>query len=358
MTAYVNNGTATNTVSDYLTRPDKGSSNPFVKGHRRDVRKRNYTLTVLGSPPPAQPARNTLYAQPDPNYNSYQDILYRVYVHDKGRNRAGGEPLPKPELHLADGSVLKGQALCDALNSNHAYASQNLPLPAYQSYVNWPGKDPATNPATPDFSFEKFFSLSYTLSSYKSPAEHAAADYTPVGTFYNNLDARYMVGTYSFAFGQVLIVRGKMPKTPHTDSGETRMGGGQMREWDMCVEESLAVTGTYRCLYDEQFPLRKGRRYVMVVAHAGFRPSNARKKCGVAWLPADPAGDAAGRPDIGSLVTRNVIPSPRFHKTSWDVTRPNTAAQVMGPYYPTGTYMSKAQFEQQFGCPGAKKHKG
>ena len=358
MTAYVNNGTATNTVSDYLTRPDKGSSNPFVKGHRRDVRKRNYTLTVLGSPPPAQPARNTLYAQPDPNYNSYQDILYRVYVHDKGRNRAGGEPLPKPELHLADGSVLKGQALCDALNSNHAYASQNLPLPAYQSYVNWPGKDPATNPATPDFSFEKFFSLSYTLSSYKSPAEHAAADYTPVGTFYNNLDARYMVGTYSFAFGQVLVVRGKMPKTPHTDSGETRMGGGQMREWDMCVEESLAVTGTYRCLYDEQFPLRKGRRYVMVVAHAGFRPSNARKKCGVAWLPADPAGDAAGRPDIGSLVTRNVIPSPRFHKTSWDVTRPNTAAQVMGPYYPTGTYMSKAQFEQQFGCPGAKKHKG
>ncbi len=358
MTAYVNSGTATNTVSDYLTRPDKGSGNPFVKGHRRDVRKRNYTLSVLSQPVPAQPARNTLYAQPDPNYNSYQDVLYRVYVPDRGRERAGGEPLPKPELHLADGSVLKGQALCDALNSNHSYASQNLPLPVYQSYVNWPGKDPATNPATPDFSFEKFFSLNYTLSSYKSPAEHAAADSTPVGTFYNNLDARYMVGTYSFAFGQVLVIRGKMPKTPHTDSGEKRMGGGQMREWDMCVEESLAVTGTYKCLYDEQFPLRKGRRYVMVVAHAGYRPRNATKRCGVAWLPADPVGDAAGRPDVGSLVTRNVIPSPHFQRTSWDVSQPNTAAQVMGPYYPTGTYMSKDQFEQQFGCPGGKKKKG
>ncbi len=358
MTAYVNNGTATNTVSDYLTRPDKGSSNPFVKGHRRDVRKRDYTMSVVGSTLPAQPARNTLYAQPDPNYNSYQDILYRVYVPDKGRGRAGGEPLPKPEVVLADGTVLKGQAMCDALNSNHSYASQNMPLPLYQTYVNWPGKDPATNPATPDFSFEKFFSLNYTVSSYKSPAEHAAADSTPVGTFYNNLDARYMVGTYSFAYGQVLVVRGKMPKTPQTDSGEKRMGGGQMREWDMCVEESLAVTGTYRCLYDEQFPLRKGRRYVMVVAHAGFRPRDATKRCGVAWLPADPVGDAAGRPDIGSLVTRNVIPSPRFHKTSWDVSQPNTAAQVMGPYYPTGTYMSKAQFEQQLGCPGTKKSKG
>ncbi len=356
--AYVGNGNGTNALPDYATRPDKGSTNPYVKGHRRDAKRRNYTVTVLGSDVPAQPARNTLYAAPDPQYNSYQDILYRVYVPDRGRGRAGGEPLPTPELRLADGSVLKGQAMCDALNSNHAYASQNLPLPVYNSYVNWPGKDPATNPANPVFSFEKFFSLAYSLSAYKTPAERAAADYTPVGTFYNNLDARYLVGNYSFAYGQVLVVRGKLPKTPLTHSREQRMGGGQMREWDMCVEESLAVTGTYRCLYDEQLPLRRGRRYTIVVAHAGLRPRNATKRCGVGWLPADPLGDAAGRPDIGTLVTRNVIPSPGFHRSSWEVTRPNTAAQVMGPYYPTGTYMSKAKF-QSMGCHlGAKKHKG
>ena len=104
--------------------------------------------------------------------------------------------------------------MCDALNSNHSYQCQNLPLPVYNTYVNWPGKDPATNPATPDFSFEKFFSLNYTLSAYKTPAEHAAADYTPVGTFYNNLDARYMVGSYSFAFGQVLVVGARCRRRP------------------------------------------------------------------------------------------------------------------------------------------------
>ena len=358
LTAYVSNGTATNTVSDYLTRPDKGSSNPFVKGHRRDVKRRNYTISVIGASPPAQPAKNTLYAQPDPNYNSYQDILYRVYVPDRGRNRAGGEPLPTPELHLADDTVLKGQAMCDALNSNHAYASQNLPLPAYQTYVNWPGKDPATNPADPAFSFEKFFSLNYALSAYKTPAERAAADYTPVGTFYNNLDARYISGTYSFAYGQVLVVRGKLPTVPLTHDREKKMGKGQMREWDMCVLESLAVTATYRCLYDEQIPLRSKRRYVIAVAHDANRPSNARKKCGIAWLPADPAGDGAGRPNVGTLASRNVIPSPGFRRSSWDVDRPGIAAQVMGPYYPTGTYMSKAQFEHQFGCPGGKNPKG
>jgi hypothetical protein len=126
----------------------------------------------------------------------------------------------------------------------------------------------------------------------------------------------------------------------------------------MCVEESVAVTGTYKCLYDEQLPLRKKRRYVIVVAHDGVRPSNARKQCGVAWLPADPRGDAAGRPDVGVLASRNIIPSPRFQHSSWQVTQPNTAAQVMGQYYPTGTYMSKAQFEAK-GCPfGPKTHAG
>jgi hypothetical protein len=129
------------------------------------------------------------------------------------------------------------------------------------------------------------------------------------------------------------------------------MGSGQMREWDMCVLESLAVTATYRCLYDEQIPLRSKRRYVIVVAHDSLRPKNARKKCGVAWLPADPAGDGVGRPDVGTLASRNVIPSASFHRSSWDVDRPGIAAQVMGPYYPTGTYMSKAQFEQ-LGCKG------
>jgi hypothetical protein len=358
LTAYVNNGMATNTLSDYLTIPDRGSTNPYVKGHRRDLKKRNYTATVLSQPAPPNPAPNTLYATPDPTGNSYQDILYRVYVPDKGRGRAGGVPLPDPELRLADGSVLTGQALCDALNANHSYQSQNLPLPVYQSYVNWPGKDPATNPANPIFSFEKFFSLNYALSAYKSPAEHAAADYTPVGTFYNNLDARYLNGTYSFAFGQLLVVRGKLPTTPHTYAREKRMSGGQLREWDMCVLESLAVTATYTCLYDEQLPLRAKRKYVIVVAHTGLRPRNARKKCGVAWLPADPAGDGVGRTEVGTLASRNVIPSPSFHRSSWDVNQPGTAAQVMGPYYPTGTYMSKAQFEA-LGCPlGSHRNNG
>jgi hypothetical protein len=350
LAAYVDNGTGTNSLPDYETRPDRGSVNPFIAGHRRDLANRSYTVTVRGTPVPAHPAPNTLYAIPDPQGDSYQDILYRVYVPDRGRDRRGGVPLPAPELRLADGTVLRGRAMCSALNSNHAYASQNLPLAVYQSHVNWPGKDPATNPARPRFSFEKFFSLAYTLSFFKTAAEHAAADPTPVGTFYNNPDAQYMTGTYSFRHGPLLAVRGRLPTVPRTRAGQGVMQGGQLREWDMCVVESLAMTRTHRCLYDEQLPLGPARRYVIVVGKANRRPANARRSCGVAWLPADPAGDGAGRRGIGSLLSRNVVPDPGFGRSSWSISEPNTAGRVMGNYLPRGTYIGRQAFEAK-GCP-------
>ncbi len=43
--------------------------------------------------------------------------MLRVYVPDRGRNLTGGVGLPKPTLKLADGTKLKGQALCNALDS-------------------------------------------------------------------------------------------------------------------------------------------------------------------------------------------------------------------------------------------------
>ena len=74
------------------------------------------------------------------------------------------------------------------------------------------------------------------------------------------------------------------------------MGSGQMREWDMCVLESLAVTSTYRCLYDEQIPLRKKRRYVIVVAHAANRPANAASGAASPGCRPIPPATARGDP--------------------------------------------------------------
>ena len=351
LNAYVSNGTSTNSLADVDTKPDKGSTNPYVVGNRRDLAKskRRYTVTVEPTAVPANPARNTLYAEPDPAGDAYQDILYRVYVPDKGRDLAGDGGVPKPTLRLPDGTVLEGQALCDALNANHDYRGQLLPQSSYDQLVNWPGKDPATNPAEDPLVFEKFFNLNYTLAGYRTQAEQDATDATPTGTQYNNNDARYMTGAFAFAFGELLVLRGKLPTFPKTLNGAKKMPGGQLREWDMCVIESLVTTRTWRCLFDEQIPIDSRRRYTIVVGPKRDRPDNAKGKCGIAWLPADPEGDGAGRPDVGTLLTRNILPDKKFKQSSFDVLVPHTAAEVMGPYYPRGSYESKAEFEDR-GC--------
>lgn len=347
-------GSPTGSISDREIRPDRGSVNTSRPGKDRKAKKRAWTVRVLGRPAPAKPARNTLYAAP--SSEAYQDILYRVYVADKGRSRSGGVGIPKPELTLADGTVLRGKALCAALNSNHDYKANNVPVPVYNALVNSPGQDPLTNPATPEFGFIKFFNLPLSLARYKSQADFDAAwlaNPAEIGTLYANNDARYMTGAFSSRFGKVLVIKGSMPTTPKTWHGNRRAKAAQLVEWDMCTLESVATTRTHRCLFDEQVPLKgKKRRYTIVVSKAGDRPWNAKRKCGVAFLAADPDGDGVSRKDAGLLLTRNVIPARGFRHSIQRVSSPYNAAQVMGRFYPRGKYFGKADF-QKLGCPKA-----
>jgi len=349
-----NGGVPTGSIADRQIKPDRGSVNVSLPGKDRNGKKRSWTVRVIGSSTPAKPAGNTLYAAP--SSEAYQDILYRVYVSDKGRSRSGGVPIPTPELTLSDGTVLTGKALCAEINSNHNYGGQSVPAALYNTLVNWPGKDPLTNPAEADFSFVKFFNLPLSLARYKTQAEFDAAweaNPAEVGTLYGNNDARYMTGAFSTRFGKVLVIKGSMPTTPKTYRGERRTGAGQLVEWDMCTLESLVTTRTNKCLFDEQVPLKgKQRRYTIVVSKSEDRPKNATRKCGVAFLPADPDGDGMGRKDAGLLLTRNVIPSAGFKQAIQNVTSPYNAARIMGRYYPRGSYTSKTDF-QKLGCPKA-----
>jgi hypothetical protein len=348
--AYENGASATS-LADRSIRSDRGSINPSFPRADRMAKNRSYSIRVLGQAPPAKPAANTLYAEPDAGY---QDVLYRVYIPDEGRNLSGGTGVPTPSLKLADGTVLTGQPLCDAMNSNHDYAASLMAQPVYNSLVNSPGKDPLTNPALPKFAFNKFFNLQNVIARYRTEDAWQtawAANPNEEGTQYNNNDARYMTGAYSFRFGEVLAIHGRMPTTPRTVRGNRRTWDGQLVTWDMCVIQSLVTTRTHRCLFDEQVVKRSRKRnYVILVSPAADRPSNAIRECGVSWLPADPEGDGAGRTDAGTLLTRNVLPSPAFKRSVWDVTTPFNAAEVMGPFYPKGTYMSREQFEAK-GCP-------
>jgi len=134
-------GVPTDGLNDQHIQPDPGSTNPYLPGELRTAPHRAYALNVLNEPSPADPATrlpNTLYAGVPGQ--SGQALIYRVYVPDKNQDVTGGVGLPLPELQLADGSVLTGQDLCDAVQASpDRLPVTTLPLSTYLSLRDQPG---------------------------------------------------------------------------------------------------------------------------------------------------------------------------------------------------------------------------
>jgi hypothetical protein len=338
---------AVDSLNDVSTHPDRDSMNPYRPGAERTGTRRSYTVTVSTAPPPADASQrgpNTLYAgagRPD------QELIYRLYVPDRGRDVTGGVGLPVPVLTLADGTVVRGAGLCSTVGSTgNVLESSRMPLDLYLSLRDQPGKPP-TFPAQDPPKFGAYYSTAYTVSCIYQ----GICDPNPVrsGGQYSNLDNRYVGAYLNREFGPVLVLTGKMPRTPRTHGGEQRMGKGQLRYWSMCQNESLYTTAGAGCLYDEQVPLTKHRRYTIVTSPRADRPRNARRRCGVGFIPWPANGDGAGHLDDALLLLRNMLPSPSFHRAIQDTKVPGDEQAVMGPYLPSGAYMTKARFEAR-GC--------
>jgi hypothetical protein len=339
----------TDALNDVSTKPDRGSTNPFKPGARRDGTKRNYTAAMLNQTVPATKAPNTLYAGVEGQ--AEQQVIYRIYEPDsfKKKELTGGVGLPAAELHLADGSVKKGQAACDALQARSGpLAITTLPQSLYQSLREPDGK-PATFPAKPTPVFRTFYSTANVLSCWYQG--DCAGTPPRIGGQYSNVDNQY-VGAFvnrGFGRGPVLVLKGRLPTTPDTGPDVKRTGRGQMRYWSICQNESLYTTVGAGCLYDAEIPVDKDGNYTIVTSRPGDRPKNANRKCGVGYVPWPAAGDGAGHLDDGFLVVRNMLPSSTFHRAIQNTKKPGDEAAVMGPYLPKGTYTTKAAFQRQ-GC--------
>ena len=345
--AYAAGGTPVDALNDLATAPDPGSVNPFVAGARRTGRFRSYTVQVVNLPTPADPsprAPNTLYLG---GGGPTQEMLYRVYVPNRGRDLAGGTGLPDPTVVLADGSQVAGDAACDLLGSRDPTlpAGVTLPLSVYESLIHAPG-NPDTFPSTDPPTFEAFYNTAYALSLLTG---NRPPDPVRVGGFYSNVDNNYVSAATNRKLGPVLVLRGTLPTTPKTFRKRRTMTAGQLRYWSICGNESPVTTAVTSCLYDEQLHLDALRRYTVVVARPEDRPRNAVAACRADFLPWSPNGDGVGDPDRQLLIVRNMLPAPDFHQSVFDTRTPGDEAAVMGPYLPVGTYTTKEAFEA-LGC--------
>lgn len=344
-------GSPADTLTDTAIRPRGASTNPFVEAKRRDRgrSKRRWRVRVLDREPPAREVarkRNTLYAAAD---GGVQELIYRVYAPDRGRGSKAGGGLPRPTAVLADGSRLRGRVACAEINDpDRQLPSLRVPVPVYEDLVRTPGADFETTPAFSPPRWEAFFNYPYALTVFwvgtLREGERETLDQSQLGGQYSHGDARYVFAPVSRAYGQILVLRGKMPTFPTTERRAKRMPGGDVRYWSLCQNESPVTTSVISCLYDEQVPLAKRRRFTVVVGTRLSRPPDARHRCGVAWLPWGRYVGPLGRRGGGLLLLRNLRPDPSFAEAIQNVERPGEERAVVGPYLPRGEYMASAEF--------------
>ncbi len=359
-TSYDDRGQPVESLADYLIEPLPGHSNPARDGADRNATKRSYSIEVLAGGQRDtsrvegffnEGALSKTISAPK-NGGTQQVLILRTYTPDKGTSITGNVPLPAPVLTLADGKVLRGAAACAALNVNQLLQVQpdafGMPVARYRELLTLPGKPdthPATRPSTWYAQFDrKQFEGIFTgeVGNFERKSEG----------FYPTVDNQYIRTFINRKFGPIYVLRGKLPVTPKTMSGEPVMNSkaADMRYWSICSQHGAANTTVVKCFNDEEVVTNKDRDYIIAFSRAADRPRTAYPECGVNWLPIPDDGDGMFDADQGNMMIRNMLARPDFPNSIQKIKKTGEERAVMGAYLPTGSYMTKDIFESAFVC--------
>ncbi len=331
----------TDALADVDIRPDEGATNPFVVGNRRDRKRRDYTVRVVPAPAPQDREdrrRNTVYLgdEGEPRYNA--SLVLRIYLPDRGRDQFGGVPLPEVAVRLPDGTEIDQPATCTALTDQPSTgvtsADQQGSGPSLPNY--------STAKEHPDW--ERFFNVPRTMLRQFSQTLADAYGAESRGGFFSDGNNAYVYAFIARELGPVLVLRGRLPNVPETYDGERVFTRGQLRYWSMCSVsmQPYGVTDTVGCTNDAKVTTNARDRYTLVVSTPEDRPANARRRCGVTWVP-------FGIRPTAALVMRNQLANPAFDHAIQKVREPGTERRVMEEYLPRGHYTGTRAFERR-GC--------
>jgi hypothetical protein len=337
-------GEPTDSLHDTDIEPDAGSRNPYRQGADRSARPRHWSVRVQAADLPSPRAQNHLYSGKQQREVS---LLYRIYVPDRKYGRTGGVPLPQAQLVDSSGVVLAEAASCKRIAANDRSMPNTVPaLPAYKIARDRRPLQAKTFPAQNPIEWHAFYDARHLAACVY--LHDCGGDPQRTGGVFSNPDNAYLWAMLNRSFGPLVVLHGRMPRVPATQSGGGLMQAGDLRYWSLCNYETYTQKAM-ACVYDEQLPLDAQRDYTIVVSRRADRPSNAREACGVAWIEWSERGDGAGNIDDGMLFLRNMLPSPGFAHAVQNTRKPGDEREVIGEYLPVAEYSSVAAFEQR-GC--------
>jgi hypothetical protein len=271
-----------------------------------------YTVRILPEAAPADPAPNTIYSGTMSNgsINPGGIVLYRVYVPDDSQSPTGGVNLPQITYKVDGLSVALPP--CSEVSG-----LPSIGLNSLLSNSNYPS---ALNP------------ISVNASATPTWAKAFG------GGLLSNPDNSYLAAGIDHKYGNLVVLRARMPITPNTVAGEPSWEPGQqVRYWSICENEKLA-TRYVGCIADYQAVLRKGIA-TFVISDPDARPSNATAAHGVNWLP---WGDY---PD-GLILYRQMIAAHGFKQAVANIKQGEALEPAMGDYLPQIAYCTTAEFEK------------
>jgi hypothetical protein len=337
-TAYNSRFAIAGFLLDTQIAPDPGAVNPFVAGASRRAGERGYGVRLVPGAVPEQPEPNTLYASDEgrPLLSGY--LIYRHYLPDRGTDATGDVGLPRVSVELPGGQTVAGSDACRYFESVPSGVPHQIPPDAGgpTAPAGYPGSDPPR--------WHVFKNLMGAVDARYTPGTPAEAIPLPESdaSYLTSPGQAYIFTETNRAFGPVLaITLRRAPGTPRTRAGQRRFGDGELRYWSLCQTDP-ATTTYIACLADERVrrTRRGGARFVISLPED--RPHNARRRCGVNWLPWGPS-------QHGEILVRNMLPDPGFAHPIQAVPEGGDIAAVMGDYFPRPRYLSTAEFEGR-GC--------
>jgi len=399
-------GIATSWIFDYKINPDPGSQNPFQPGVRRDVTKRNFTLTISSEVKPANPAPNTLYAgAPGQTDQSQQvNVTTRFYLPDRlylpvspTSNLMGGVAPPSHTVVLASGKTYSGKAMCNVVHSTpgalsgSTFFSSGVPNGLYAGLRDL---GPVGHPATRVPEWQRYYNATQVLKPLFQHTRFAFLipsfyNETPAVSFFPNPANTYIVAYVDRRLGpapgghNVFVMHFKIPTTPKTylgNPGPNDNGTVRARYESLCTYTSPAIATNLqqfeKCLNDQTMLPDKDRMVTIVLSLAQDRPKNARARCGVAWQELSRYGDNFGivgksktlvnpgvlpggrlgagtDPYLYTVVIRQQLPNTKFQQSFANIPTNKVIKPLLGPYYPGGTYMTARQFDGTHPCNGS-----
>lgn len=316
-------------IADYEIAPLPGSVNRNLSRTGRDDTRPHggrYTAYVrINAAIPAAREANTVYRQPpallDGKAKRRTLVAYRTYLAVGGNE--GGVPLPQLTLETPDG---RQTALPHADDAAACAILRERLIRSSGSELTYSPLLPLIPDRFPGF--HKFDTRIMTTL-------HLGVGYNPHSGF--------MLSKGDSSYGDVLLVRGKLPSYTTQPMG---VAAPQLRYWSLC-ENGAISTMVYGCLSDRDVALDTFGYYTVAISGDAARPTVLAPALGFSWLNWGPER-------ISAVLIRELLASADFANAIVNApsTLPALTVTARGEYMPLATYCSRATL-QRFAPYGA-----